>query len=158
MIDPVEILLVEDNPADAELTVHALRETKLANHIHVVQDGEEALDFVFCRGGYGQRKFDQPPKLVLLDLKLPKVDGLTVLREMKRDPRTHAIPVTILTSSKEEQDMITGYALGVNSYIQKPVDFAKFTQVAKQLGMYWLLVNQPPPTRSFEAPRKSSAT
>ena len=158
MIDPIEILLVEDNPADAELTVHALRETKLANHIHVVEDGEEALDFVFCRGAYSERKFETPPKLVLLDLKLPKVDGMSVLREMKKDARTRAIPVTILTSSREEQDMINGYALGVNSYIQKPVDFGKFTQVAKQLGMYWLLVNQPPPVRSFAAPRKSSAT
>lgn len=157
MTDPIEILLVEDNPADAELTVHALRETKLANHIHVVSDGEEALDFVFCRGAYSGRMLDSPPKLVLLDLKLPKVDGMTVLREMKKDPRTRAIPVTILTSSKEEQDMITGYALGVNSYIQKPVDFAQFTNVIKQLGMYWLLVNEPPPVRIFGAPKKPIA-
>ncbi len=149
MTGEVEILLVEDNPADAELTLHALRETKLANNIHVVEDGEEALDFLFCRGTYSNRSPDQRPRFVLLDLKLPKVDGLEVLRAIKNDPRTKAIPVVILTSSKEERDLVDGYSLGVNSYIQKPVDFSQFTDVVRNSGLYWLLVNQPPPTRTF---------
>lgn len=145
----VEILLVEDNPADAELTLHALRRNQLANSIRVVRDGEEALDFLFCRGPYHDRSFDRPPKVVLLDLKLPKVDGLEVLRQVKSDPRTRPIPVVILTSSKEEKDLINGYQLGVNSYIQKPVDFDKFRETVKQLGLYWLLVNEPPPPNAF---------
>ena len=158
MTNEVEILLVEDDPADAELTLHALRETKLANNIHTVHDGEEALDFLFCRGAYHGRSLDQPPRFVLLDLKLPKVDGMQVLKEMKNDPRTRAIPVVILTSSKEEKDLVNGYAIGVNSYIQKPVDFSQFTEVVKQSGMYWLLVNQPPPARSFVNRKVSSGT
>lgn len=156
MSEMVEILLVEDNPADAELALLALQETKIVNHIHHVQDGEEALDFLFCRGPYATRKFGTGPKLVLLDLKLPKVDGLEVLRQVKADPRTKLIPVAILTSSKEEADIINGYALGVNSYIQKPVDFTQFGRVAAQLGMYWLLINEPPPVGVFE-PQKSTA-
>jgi CheY-like chemotaxis protein len=145
----VEILLVEDNPADVELTLHALRKEKLTNTIHVVRDGEEALDFLFCRNAYDQRSFDRPPKLVVLDLKLPKLDGLQVLREIKGDPRTRAIAVAILTSSKEDRDMVESYQLGVNSYIQKPVDFDQFRETIKQLGLYWLVVNQAPPVSAF---------
>jgi len=149
--DNVEILLVEDNPADVELTLHALRRNNLANRIHVARDGEEALDFLFCRGPHSTRSFDNPPRMVLLDLKLPKVDGLEVLRQLKGDSRTKAIPVVILTSSKEDRDMVSGYQLGVNSYIQKPVDFTAFRETIKQLGLYWMVVNQPPPADAFTA-------
>lgn len=145
----VEILLVEDNPVDVELTLHALRHENLANLIQVVRDGEEALNFLLCRGAYSDRSFDTPPKLVLLDLKLPKVDGLEVLREIKKDSRTKPIPVVILTSSKEDKDMVLSYQLGINSYIQKPVDFSEFRETVKQLGLYWLLVNQAPPAEAF---------
>ena len=141
----VGILLVEDNPADVELTLHALRHSNLANRIHVVRDGEEALDFLFCRGAYSDRSLQPSPKLVLLDLKLPKVDGLEVLRQVKSDNRTKAIPVVILTSSKEERDLVKGYQLGVNSYIEKPVDFNQFRETVKQVGLYWMVVNQPLP-------------
>ncbi len=139
----VEILLVEDNPADVELTLHALRHSNLANQIQVARDGEEALDFLFCRGAYSDRSIKHAPKIVLLDLKLPKVDGLEVLRQLKSDNRTKAIPVVILTSSKEERDLVKGYQLGVNSYIEKPVDFNQFRETVKQVGLYWLVVNQP---------------
>jgi two-component system response regulator len=145
----VEILLVEDNPADVELTLHALRKNNIANHVLVVRDGEEALDFLFCRNSYQNRSSDSPPKLVLLDVKLPKVDGLEVLQQVKKDPRTKAIPVVILTSSKEQRDLVNGYQLGVNSYIQKPVDFTQFRETVRQLGLYWLLVNSSPPTDAF---------
>lgn len=151
VIDDVEILLVEDNEEDVELTLHALRRNNLANRIHVVRDGEEALDFLFCRGAFGNRNFANAPKLILLDLKLPKVDGMEVLRQVKSDARTKAIPVVILTASKEEKDMVNGYHLGVNSYIQKPVDFDQFREMVKQLGLYWLVVNEPPPRNSFSA-------
>ena len=147
----IEILLVEDNEADEELAIHALRTNHLANRIHVAHDGEEALDFLFCRGGHNNRGFDKPPRLVLLDLKLPKIDGLEVLRQLKNDSRTKAIPIVILTSSREETDMINGYQLGVNSYIQKPVDFVQFREIIKQLGLYWLVVNQAPPPAAFGA-------
>ncbi|MFB3923626.1 MAG: response regulator [Terriglobia bacterium] len=147
----VEILLVEDNPADIELTLHALRKEKLANNIEVVADGEEALDFLFCRNRFSNRSFDRPPRLVLLDLKLPKVDGMEVLRAVKSDPRTHAIPVVILTASKEEKDLVSGYRLGTNAYIQKPVDFESFRKMVKDLGLFWLVVNQPPPATAFRA-------
>ena len=140
----IEILLVEDNPNDVELTLHALRREKLANRIHVVRDGEEALDFLFQRA-----QPSLPPKVVLLDLKLPKVDGLEVLRQIRSDVRTKALPVVILTASREEKDMVNGYKLGVNSYIQKPVDFEAFREVIRQLGLYWLVVNQPPPPNAF---------
>ena len=146
----VHILLVEDNEADVELALHALRINHLANHIQVVRDGEEALDFLFCRGPYAHRSMERPPFLVLLDLKLPKGDGLEVRREIKSAPRTKPIPVVILTSSKEERDMVSSYQLGVNSYIQKPVDFDQFRETVKQLGMYWLVVNQPPPSNAFQ--------
>jgi CheY-like chemotaxis protein len=146
----VEILLVEDNEADEELTVRALRASSLANRIHVAHDGEEALDFLFCRGEHAGRDFENPPRLVLLDLKLPKVDGLEVLRQLKSDARTKAIPVVILTASREERDLIEGYHLGVNSYIQKPVDFVQFREIVGQLGLYWLLVNLAPPRDAFQ--------
>jgi two-component system response regulator len=145
----IEILLVEDNPDDMELALHALRQEKLANRVEVAHDGEEALDFLFCRGAHKNRSFENAPKVVLLDLKLPKVDGIEVLRQLKNDPRTKAIPVVILTSSREEKDMVHGYQLGVNAYIQKPVDFEQFRNVVKQLGLFWLVVNQAPPASAF---------
>ncbi len=148
--EPVEILLVEDDPADAELALHALKKSKVANYILHVRDGAEALDFMFCRGEYCGRREENRPLLVLLDLKLPKVDGLQVLQQIKSDPRTKAIPVILLTSSKEESDMASGYRLGVNSYIQKPVNFVEFQEVVRQLGMYWLLVNSKPPAAAFQ--------
>jgi two-component system, response regulator len=147
MSSVVEILLVEDNQDDIDLALHALRQGKIANNVFVVRDGEEALEFLFCRGRYAQRNFERPPKLVLLDLKMPKVDGMQVLKELKGDPRTRAIPVVIMTSSKEERDLVEGYNSGVNSYIQKPVDFEQFRNTVKTLGMYWLVVNQPPVSR-----------
>lgn len=140
----IEILLVEDNKDDVELTLHALRKENLANHIHVARDGEEALEFLFCNGAHTDRSFDHPPKLILLDLKLPKVDGMEVLKRLKADPRTQTIPVVILTSSKEERDLAQGYGLGANSYIQKPVDFDQFRDTVKSVGFYWLLINQAP--------------
>ena len=145
----MEILLVEDNPSDAELTMHALQKSKLANEVRWVQDGAEALDYLFCRGRFAKRRPEESPSLVLLDLKLPKVDGLQVLREVKKDPRTQAVPVVVLTTSKEERDLVQSYVLGVNSYIQKPVSFSEFQDVVKQLGMYWLLVNSRPPASAF---------
>jgi len=140
----VEILLVEDNPTDVELTLRVLKKHNLANKVHVVRDGAEALDFIFATGSYKDRKIDQKPKVVLLDLKLPKVDGLEVLRKVKSDERTKDIPVVVLTSSKEEQDKIKSYRLGVNSYIVKPVDFGQFTEAVRELGLYWVLLNEPP--------------
>ena len=145
----MNLLLVEDDPDDAELAVLALRAAGLANRIDIARDGEEALDYLFCRGKYPERSFDDPPKVVLLDLKLPKVDGLEVLRQMKNDPRTKAIPVVILTSSRQEADLTKSYNLGVNSYIQKPVDFEQFRKVVKETGLYWLVVNQLPPVKAF---------
>jgi CheY-like chemotaxis protein len=147
--DEYEILLVEDDPADIELTLHVFRRENLGSQIQVARDGEEALDFLFCRGPHRGRHGVQPPRIVLLDLKLPKVDGLEVLRAVKTDPCTQAIPVVILTSSREERDRLTGYRLGANSYIQKPVDFQQFRRVIRELGLYWLLVNEPPPREAF---------
>jgi len=141
----LDILLVEDSQDDMDLALHALRREKLANNIHVARDGEEALDFLFCRGAFAHRSFEHPPKLVLLDLKLPKVDGMEVLKQVKNDPRTRTIPVVIMTSSKEERDLVAGYNLGANSYIQKPVDFDQFRKTVKSVGLYWLLTNPPPP-------------
>jgi two-component system, response regulator len=148
-MDEIELLLVEDDPNDVELTLIALRKQKLANKIHVVRDGEEALDFLFSRGTYAQRKMNGPPKLILLDLKLPKVGGLEVLKAVKEDPRTHSVPVVVMTSSREQRDMVEGYRLGVNSYIQKPIDFDRFQTMIRDLGYYWLVVNQYPPPESF---------
>lgn len=141
----IEILLVEDNASDAELTLHALKQNGLANRIHTVRDGAEALDFLFARGKYDSREIGHAPRLVLLDIKLPKVDGIEVLRAIKADSRTRTIPVVILTSSREDRDRLNGYALGANSYLQKPVDFDGFRDMVKQLGLYWMVVNVPPP-------------
>jgi len=138
------ILLVEDNPDDEELTRLAFQESNLANELHVVRDGEEALDYLFSSGAYVNRDSCVLPQLILLDLKLPKIDGLDVLRAIRADARTQLIPVVILTSSKEESDLLAGYKLGVNSYIQKPVDFSNFIEVIHQLGMYWLVLNEVP--------------
>ena len=140
----VEILLVEDDPDDVDLTLHALRQENLANRIEIVRDGAEALEFIFCTDSYAHRNIEDGPKVILLDLKLPKVDGLEVLRRVKSDPRTQVIPVVVLTSSREERDIVESYQLGVNSYITKPVDFEQFRETVRQLGLYWLLVNQPP--------------
>ena len=140
----VEILLVEDNPDDEELALHALRKANLANHIRVVRDGAEALEFVFCTGEFVERNINQTPKVILLDLKLPKVNGLEVLRLIKGDERTRDIPVVVMTSSREERDVVETYKLGVNSYIVKPVDFEQFLAAVQQVGLYWLLLNQPP--------------
>ncbi|KAB2840338.1 MAG: response regulator [Melioribacteraceae bacterium] len=140
----VEILLVEDNPNDAELALRALRKNNLANKIVVVKDGEEALDFIFANGKFKSRADIKEPRLVLLDLKLPKVSGLEVLEKIKNDPVKKLIPVVVLTSSKEEKDIVESYRLGVNSYIVKPVDFEKFVEAVKDLGLYWLLLNQTP--------------
>jgi len=140
----VQILLVEDNPNDVELTLRALKKHNLANKVHVAKDGAEALEYIFANGAYAHRKVDDRPKVVLLDLKLPKVDGLEVLRRIKSHERTKIIPVVVLTSSKEERDLLETYRLGANSYITKPVDFDKFVESVSELGLYWLLLNQPP--------------
>jgi len=144
MIEPMEILLVEDNPNDVELTLHALDQNHLSNHVQVARDGAEALDFIFARGAFTGRLPSYPPRVILLDLKMPKVNGLEVLRQIRADERTRDIPVVVLTSSKEEPDIRESYHLGVNSYIVKPVDFEKFTEAIHILGLYWLLLNQPP--------------
>ncbi|MEK7674758.1 MAG: response regulator [Verrucomicrobiota bacterium] len=140
----VEILLVEDNPRDAELALRALKKRHLANHLVWVKDGAEALDYIFGMSADAPQAINPVPKVILLDLKLPKVDGLEVLRRLKGDERTKHIPVVVLTSSREEQDIVQSYRLGVNSYIVKPVDFENFSEAVAQLGLYWLLLNQPP--------------
>jgi CheY-like chemotaxis protein len=140
----IEILIVEDNPDDLEMTLRALRKAKLANSIHVARDGAEAMEFIFAEGAHADRAVENGPKVILLDLKLPKVDGLEVLRRVKADPRTKKIPVVVLTSSKEQPDVAECYNLGVNSYIVKPVNFERFAAAVSELGMYWLLLNQPP--------------
>ena len=147
----VEILLVEDNAEDAELTMRALRRNKIVNDIQVVEDGVEALDLLFCRGSHKDRTFSRPPKLVLLDLKLPRLGGIEVLRAIRADERTKAIPVVIFTSSKEERDLIDSYKLGVNAYAQKPIDFVQFAETVRQIGMFWMLVNEAPPPGAFAA-------
>lgn len=138
----VEILLVEDNPHDAEMTIRSLRKANLANRLIHVKDGAEALDFIFARGQYAGREAENKPKVILLDIKMPKVDGIEVLRQIKADENTRTIPVVIMTSSKEEQDIITSYNLGVNSYVVKPVDFEGFARAVSALGFYWLITNQ----------------
>jgi CheY-like chemotaxis protein len=140
----VEILLVEDNPTDAELTIRALKKSNLANLLVWVKDGEEALDFIFATGAYSERQVTNGPKVILLDLRLPKVDGMEVLRRIKNDERTRSIPVVVLTSSNEDRDVAESYQFGVNSYISKPVEFDEFAKVVAELGLYWLLVNHPP--------------
>ncbi len=140
----VEILLVEDNPNDVKLAMHAFQKNNVANCVHVVRDGAEALEFIFCTERYAHRTIDRAPRVILLDLKLPLVDGIEVLRRVKSDPRTRQIPVVVLTSSREERDVVESYQLGVNSYIVKPVDFDQFTDSVRQLGYYWLLLNEPP--------------
>ena len=145
MAEPdVEILLVEDNPNDVELTLHALKRHNLANRVEVLRDGAEALEYIFCTGAYAARAIEASPKIVLLDLKLPKVDGLEVLRQMKGDPRTRKIPIVVLTTSQEQRDIVESYDLGVNSYIVKPVNFDQFVEATRILGLYWLVLNEPP--------------
>lgn len=139
------ILLVEDNPDDVALTLRAFKRSNLLNPVNVAQDGVEALDFLFARSSYSDRVGLPLPTLIILDLKLPKLDGLGVLKAIRNDTRTKLIPVVILTSSKEEQDIISGYSLGANSYVRKPVDFSEFLDATKVLGLYWMMMNQPPP-------------
>lgn len=144
MSQQVEILLVEDNPSDLRLTLRALQQHNIANHVEVVRDGAAALEFIFGTGEFESRANEELPKLVLLDLKLPKVDGLEVLQKVKADKRTKRIPIIVLTSSREERDIVESYELGVNSYIVKPVDFEQFAEAIRQVGFYWLLLNEPP--------------
>ena len=141
---PVELMLVEDNPQDLELALLALREAIPLSRIHVARDGAEALDFIFCEGPYAARQIGDVPKVILLDLKLPKIDGLEVLKRIKNDPRTKMIPVVVLTSSREQRDVVESYQLGVNSYIVKPVNFERFREAVHNLGVYWQTLNQPP--------------
>lgn len=141
------ILLVEDNPDDEALTIRALQKNNILNAVMIVRDGAEALDYLYCQGHYATREASSPA-VILLDLKLPKVDGLAVLKRLRNDARTRLLPVVILTSSKEEQDVIDGYSLGANSYIRKPVDFTQFMEAIRQLGLYWLMMNEPPPQAS----------
>lgn len=144
MIEKADILLVEDNPSDAELTIRALKKNNIISRLIHLQDGEEALDYIFAAGKYEGRKINDIPKVILLDLKMPKVNGLEVLRRIKADERTKIIPVVLLTSSKEDNDIIEGYKLGVNSYIVKPVEFENFVKSVSDIGLYWLQVNQSP--------------
>ena len=144
-MDSMTILLVEDNPDDEALTLRALRQNNIMNKVDVVRDGAEALDYLLCQGAHKARDPSQKPAIVMLDLKLPKLDGLEVLRRIRAEERTRLLPVVILTSSREEQDLISGYSLGANSYIRKPVDFKQFVNAVGQIGLYWLVLNEPPP-------------
>lgn len=143
-MNEVEVLLVEDNPSDAELTLRALKKKNLANRLFHVKDGAEAIDFVFAQGAYSNRRVEYGPKVVLLDLKLPKIDGIEVLRKIKLDDRTKKIPVVVMTSSREDRDLVDCYNLGVNGYVVKPVEFDDFARAVSELGCYWLLVNETP--------------
>jgi CheY-like chemotaxis protein len=143
-LNPADLMLIEDNPEDLELALLALREANPLSRIHVARDGAEALEFIFCEGAYADRQITDTPRVILLDLKLPKIDGLEVLKRIKGDPRTQKIPVVVLTSSKEQRDVVESYELGVNSYIVKPVNFERFTEAVRELGLYWQLLNQPP--------------
>ncbi len=147
MASPAEILLVEDNPDDEMLTLRALKRNRIANEIAVARDGAEALEYLFATGKYTDRHIAAMPQIILLDLKLPKVDGLEVLRRIRTDNRTCIVPVIVLTSSDEDQDLLDSYTLGANSYIRKPVDFGQFVETIRQLGLYWLVLNEPPPLR-----------
>jgi len=144
MMEKIEILLVEDNPSDAELTIRALKKSNIVNRLVHLKDGEEALEYLFATGKFSDRNVSELPKVILLDLKMPKVGGLEVLKQIKSDSRTSMIPVVVLTSSNEDRDVVEGYKLGVNSYIVKPVEFENFAKTVSEIGMYWLLVNQPP--------------
>jgi CheY-like chemotaxis protein len=144
MSDSVEILLVEDNPDDLDMTLRALRKAHMANRIQVARDGVEAIEYIFCEGPHAGRRVEDLPRVILLDLKLPRMDGFDVLRRLKSDARTRAIPVVVLTSSREQADVVASYDLGVNSYIVKPVNFDSFVKAVSELGMYWLLLNQAP--------------
>lgn len=148
MTDRKNILLVEDNPDDEALTLRALGQHNIVNRVDVVRDGQEALDYLFCEGEYSDRDAHSPPTVVLLDLKLPKLDGIEVLRKLRGDDRTKFQPIVILTSSKEEQDLIDSYRFGANSYIRKPVDFKQFCEAITELKLYWLVLNEPPPTNN----------
>lgn len=150
IVHPEIILLVEDNPDDVALTRRAFKKSNIANELVVVGDGQEALDFLFATGPYADRDPEHLPEVILLDLKLPKIDGLEVLRRLRSHEHTRLLPVVILTSSKEEQDMASGYALGANSYVRKPVDFIEFTEAVKTLGLYWLVLNQAPPNQHLQ--------
>jgi two-component system, response regulator len=143
-MEEVEILLVEDNPTDAELTMRALKRKNMANQVVWVKDGAEALDFIFATGAYSDRNPEDLPKLILLDLRMPKVDGLEVLQKIKAEEVTRQIPVVVLTSSKEDRDIVESYKLGVNSYVSKPVEFDEFIDAVSTLGFYWMLINNPP--------------
>lgn len=143
-VSAVDILLVEDNPVDADLIMRSLKKQNLANSVYAVADGAEALDFIFCRGSYSHREVTRHPRVILLDLKLPKVSGLEVLKELKQDGRTRKIPVVVVTSSSEDPDIKSAYELGANSYVVKPVDFEAFAEAMSRIGLYWLLINQPP--------------
>ena len=153
----IEILLVEDNPHDIELTLHAFEKRNLANRVHVVRDGEEALDFLFHRGAFVGRAGLRRPRVVLLDLKLPKVDGLEVLRTIRNDRALATLPVVVMTSSREERDLVESYELGVNSYIVKPIEFTSFIDTASTLGLYWLLLNEPPPSTENGIPEEAAS-
>ena len=146
-----EIILVEDNPNDAELTIRALKKRGIANKLLHLKDGEEALNYIFCQGEYSTRDINDLPRLILLDLKMPKVDGIEVLRRIKEDPRTKVIPVVLLTSSREDKDIRNSYSLGVNSYLVKPVEFEEFMIAVAELGLYWMLLNQPPQSTNYES-------
>lgn len=152
MISQVEVLLVEDNIHDAEMTIRSLKKVNLANNLVHVKDGEEALEFIFAQGKFAGRNLVNAPKLILLDIKMPKVDGIEVLRRIKADEATRCIPVVIMTSSKEELDIVSSYQLGVNSYVVKPVDFEGFAKAVSQLGLYWLITNQPPLSPNIKNP------